>query len=145
MRIADLERTTFENRIREDIYKNIYENAKNELIRLCLLLHIDQSYVESKLDSFLFDDPQELGFSKYCNEKPNSFWRKVYSFNEDWEVFSDLALRYASAFVTETIVERTFSEQEFIQNKRMTNVSTSLMKARLQLHESSKKSKQNKK
>lgn len=143
--ISDLERSTFEERISEDIYKNIYENAKNELNRLCLLLHIDQSYVESKLDSFLFDDPQVLGFSKYCNEKPNAFWRKVYSFNEDWELFSDLALRYASAFVTETIVERTFSEQEFIQNKRMTNVSTSLMKARLQLHESSKKSKQNKK
>lgn len=46
-------------------------------------------------------------------------------------------LRYSCAFVTETIVERTFSEQNYIQNKRMTNVSSSVMKARLQAKESS--------
>lgn len=132
-----IEKSTIENRIDEDFYINIYEFAKNELIRTSLLLGIDAEDVEPKLDIFLFEEPLRLGFMKYSNENPDIFWRKAYSYQKEWEIISDLTLRYSCSFVTETMFERTFSKQNYIQNKRMTNFSSSVMKARLQLHESS--------
>lgn len=75
---------------------------------------------------------------KYSYEPPYKFWRRVYCFDEDWEAFADLALRFSSSFSSEAIVERFLSIQKFIQEDRMTNVSPEIMKARIQLHDLSK-------
>lgn len=88
--IQKIEKSTIKNRISEDFYINIYEFAKNELIRTSLLLGIDAEDVESKLDIFLFEDPLRLGFMKYSYETPDIFWRKAYSYQKEWEIFSDL-------------------------------------------------------
>ena len=61
----------------------------------------------------------------------------VYSSGNEWELFADLALRYSTVFVTETIAERAFSQQHYIQQPRMTHISSSVMKARLQMHQNS--------
>lgn len=139
--ISSILETPFAERIHQDIYINIYENAKRELFRICSLINIDLQYVEKKLDDFLFGNPMKLGFIQYSYENPNVFWRKAFSARKDWEIFADLALRYSSVFSTETIVERTFSEQKYIQNQRMTNVSSTTIKARLWLHQQKQKQK----
>ncbi|KAK8875854.1 hypothetical protein M9Y10_006029 [Tritrichomonas musculus] len=75
---------------------------------------------------------------RYSQENPYLFWRKTYCFDEQWEIFSDLALRYESSFSSEAIVERFLSIIKAIQNDRMSNVSVPVVKSRLRLHELAK-------
>ena len=120
---------------RTEVYINIYQKAKSELIRIGSLIDIEEEYIEQKFDEFLFEDTLKLQFIKYVVSNPYIFWRKVYCFNEDWEMFSESALRYSCSMTTETPVERILSIQKYIQNNHMTNISLPFLKARLQLHE----------
>lgn len=129
---------SYDIRIQKNIYKNIYKTALNQLIKAGSLLDIPEEYIEAKFNEFLFADPVNLNFMKHSHEPPFKFWRCVYCFDEDWESFADLALRYSSSFSSEAIVERFLSIQKFIQEDRMTNVSPEVMKARMQLHDLSK-------
>lgn len=136
--IENVLNTPYEDRVRSDFYTDIYQSASNELRRLAEILHIDTEQIQDQLDLFLFADPTTLSFMRHSNLPPNSFWRHVYSAGMQWEPFADLALRYSSVFVTETIVERAFSQQHYIQHQRMTSISSPVMKARLQIHVNSK-------
>lgn len=136
--IENVLNTPYEDRVRSDFYTDIYQSASTELRRLAEILHIDTEKIQDQLDLFLFADPTTLSFMRHSNLPPNSFWRHVYSAGMQWEPFTDLALRYSSVFVTETIVERAFSQQHYIQHERMTNISSPVMKARLQIHVNSK-------
>lgn len=128
----------FEKRIKQDIFRNLYQIAKSELIEKGKILDISDEYIEEMLDIFLFEDPRKLDFMRYSQENPYLFWRKTYCFDEQWEIFSDLALRYESSFSSEAIVERFLSIQKAIQNDRMSNVSVPVVKSRLRLHELAK-------
>ena len=50
----------FEERILKDIYKNIYQISKSELVRAGSLLDIDYKYIEIKFDEYLFADPLQI-------------------------------------------------------------------------------------
>lgn len=125
----------FADRIDDDIYKNIYHVAKNELLQLGSKFDLSDEYIESKLDTYLFANPLQLDFLKYSMYIQSDFWREAFCYGEEWEDFADLALRFACSFGSEAMVERYLSIQRYIQNSRMTNVSTPMVKARLQLHE----------
>ena len=128
----------FEKRIKQDIFRNLYQIAKSELIEKGKILDISDEYIEEMLDIFLFEDPRKLDFMRYSHENPYLFWRQAYCYDEQWELFSDLALRYESSFSSEAIVERFLSIQKSIQNDKMSNVSVPVVKSRLRLHELAK-------
>ena len=132
--IHEVKNTPYTDRVKSDFYANIYQFAVNELLRIAEIIHLDPNYIQTRLDSFLYGDPTELPFMRYFDQPPNSFWRLVYSSGKEWESFADLALRYSTVFVTETIVERAFSQQHYIQHQRMTHISSSVMKALLLMH-----------
>lgn len=131
----ELIKVPFEIRIKQDIFRNLYQVTKSELLEKGKILDISSQYIEDMLDQFLFDDPQKLDFMRYSHENPYLFWRQAYCYDEQWELFSDLALRYESSFSSEAIVERFLSIQKSIQNDKMSNVSVPVVKARLRLHE----------
>lgn len=139
MKINELKNKTFEARIRIDIYQNIYQTAKNELIKTGSIIAVPQEYIEQMFDLFLFEDPLNLQFISYSVNDPYLFWQKVFSFDKDWEVFAELSLRYSCSFATESIVERYLSIQKCVQADKMTNISKPVIKARMQLHQPSKK------
>ena len=128
-------KTPYEERVKQDIFKDIYHISQTTLIHFGSILGIDEEYIEQKFDEFLFADPLSLDFMKYSFELPYVFWKKVFCYSEEWEIFSELALRFSCAFTSESMVERLLSVQRCIQNGRMSNVSTATLKARLQLHE----------
>ena len=142
IKIDEMLAISYEERTKKDVYRNIYTISKTELTKTGSLIDIDANYIEEKFDEFLFSDPLQLDFIKYSAEVPYKFWQKAFCYDEQWELFSDLALRYSCAFATETIVERMLSIQKHIQNDCMTNVSKQMAKARLRLHHQTNKSKQ---
>lgn len=133
-----LQELPYDKRNSDNLYRNVYKTALKQLNEVGSLLDIPEEYIERKFNEFLFADPINLDFMKHSHEPPYKFWRRVYCFDEDWEVFADLALRFSSSFSSEAIVERFLSIQKFIQEDRMTNVSSEVMKARMQLHDLSK-------
>lgn len=137
LELHELIKTPFEERICKDPYQNIYHESKTELISVGSLIDIPQQYIEEKFDEFLFDDPINLDFIKYTIDPPYLLWQKAYCYDQTWEIFSELALRFSCSFSSETIVERYLSIQKCIQNDKMTNISLPVGKARLQLHETS--------
>ena len=104
------------------------------MLRLAQVLYIDPQDIQANFDLFLFGDPSKLQFMIYSIQPPNSFWRYVYSAWTEWKPFADLALRYSSVFLTETLIEHIFSQQLYIHHQRMTHISCSVMKSRLQMH-----------
>lgn len=74
--IDDIMKTPFKERIKTDLYINIYQTAKSELVRIGSLINIEEDYIEQKFDEFLFEDPLQLGFAKYSSNNPYVFWRK---------------------------------------------------------------------
>lgn len=126
----------FEERILHDVYKNIYNITSKELKSKGSILKIDEDYIEKCFDDFLFEDPTKLDFIRFTCKYPYILWQNAYCYDEVWEAFSLLALRYLCAFATEAIVERILSIQKYIQNSRMTNISTPVINARIRMHES---------
>lgn len=121
-----------------DIYENIYQNAKESIVEVALVLGINDHYVEEKYDTFLFSDPLSLNITNYTGDNPVTFWRKAYSYNTEWEAFSELALRFCSCVASEAEVERLLSTQTHIQNHCTTNITPVMLKSRLQLHGANK-------
>ena len=72
----------FEKRIKQDIFRNLYQIAKSELIEKGKILDKSDEYIEEMLDILLFEDPLKLDFMKYSQENPYLFWRKTYCFDE---------------------------------------------------------------
>lgn len=138
-KIDELKNKTFEARYRNDIYQNIYQTAKTELVKTGSIIAISQEYIEEMFDIFLFEDPSKLPFLSYISYEPFYFWQQAFSFDKDWKVFAELSLRYSCSFATESIVERYLSIQKCVQGDKMTNVSKPVIKARMQLHQPSKK------
>lgn len=136
LELHELLKTPFEERICKDSYQNIYHELKTELISVGSLIDIPQQYIEEKFDEFLFDDLINLDFIKYTVDPPYLLWQKAYCYDQTWVLFSELALRFSCSFSSETIAERYLS----IQNDKMRNISLPVVKARLQLHETSNKS-----
>ena len=54
--IDDIMKTPFKERIKTDVYINIYQTAKSELVRIGSLINIEEDYIEQKCDEFLFED-----------------------------------------------------------------------------------------
>ena len=129
--IAALNNTPFTTRIMQDVYQNLYQVSKTQLVESGLLIGIPKEYIEEKFDTFLFEDPMNLQFIDYARDPQYTFWAKAFCFDESWESFSELALRYSCAFTSEAIVERYLSIQKCIQGDRLTPV----IKARLRLHQ----------
>lgn len=126
----------FEERILHDVNKNIYNIACNELKSKGSILKIDEDYIEKCFDDFLFEDLNKLDFLRFTFKYSYILWQNALCYDEVWEAFSFLALRYSCAFVTEAIVEKILSIQKYIQNSRMINISTPVINARIQMHES---------
>ncbi|KAK8886853.1 hypothetical protein M9Y10_037886 [Tritrichomonas musculus] len=74
LEIDEIMNVPFEERILKDIYKNIYQISKSELVRAGSLLDIDYKYIEKKFDEYLFADPLQIDFIKYSFELPYNFW-----------------------------------------------------------------------
>ena len=60
--------------------------------------------------------------------------KKAICYKEKWAKFSESSLCFSCAYNSESIVEELLSIQRFIQNDRMSELSTATLKARLQLH-----------
>lgn len=73
LEIDEIMNVPFEERILKDIYKNIYQISKSELVRAGSLLDIDYKYIEKKFDEYLFADPLQIDFIKYSFELPYKF------------------------------------------------------------------------
>ena len=108
----------------QDVYQNLYQVSKTQLVESSLLIIIPKEYIEEKFDTFLFEDPMKFQFIDYARDPQYTFWVKAFCFDESWESFSELALRYSCAFTSEAIVERYLLIQKCIQGDRMTNIST---------------------
>lgn len=137
-KIIELNETPFETRNQQEVYHNIYQITKTQLIQTGSLIDIPKEYIEEKYDTFLFEDPLKLQFMDYSVDPPYTFWKKAFCYNESWEMFAGLALRYSCSLTSESIVERYLSIQKCIQGNKMTNISTPVVKARMQLHQSFK-------
>ena len=116
-KIIELNETPFETRKQQEVYHNIYQITKTQLLQAGSLIDIPKDYIEDKYDTFLFEDPRKLQIIDYSVDPPYEFWKKAFCFNESWEMFAELALRYSCSFTSKSIVERYLSIQKCIQGR----------------------------
>lgn len=59
-KIIELNETPFETRKQQEVYHNIYQITKTQLLQAGSLIDIPKDYIEDKYDTFLFEDPRKL-------------------------------------------------------------------------------------
>ena len=132
--LEDFNERNIEDLLKINIYPDKYAIALRTLqAHSDLLYNINHETIKEKLDTFLFENVQNLNFLQDQNKSPNDFWRDVHSLYE-WKFFSEIALHFITLPCSEADVERLLSVQKAIMGKTMTNLGTGVLEARVRLH-----------
>ena len=114
-----------------DIYTCDHSTALLELIGLGKCLGVAEGYIEEKFRLWIYADRSDTPTKFSIGQSPDTIWRRVPAFCEEWRQFADVSLRLVTIGTSEADCERSLSRQKDIQGLHTTNVRTETLETRL--------------